>query len=66
MLSHALQAHPDALHDDLAAVVPLWPTRPVADQYRAPFPDLDTLSACAPGERALERQNRLLHAGNTT
>ncbi|MFD9061019.1 sulfotransferase [Kitasatospora purpeofusca] len=36
----ALTADPDALHDDLAAVVPHWPTRPVADQYRALFTDL--------------------------
>ena len=31
---------PDALFDDLAAVVPGWPARPVADQYRALFAHL--------------------------
>ncbi|WP_371784236.1 sulfotransferase [Streptosporangium subroseum] len=28
---------PDALHDELAAEVPTWPARPIADQYRALF-----------------------------
>jgi hypothetical protein len=31
---------PDALHDELAAEVPGWPARPIADQYRALFAHL--------------------------
>lgn len=36
----ALTADPDTLHDDLAATIPHWPTRPVADQYRELFAEL--------------------------
>ncbi|MFE7563894.1 sulfotransferase [Kitasatospora sp. NPDC057500] len=31
---------PDALHDELAAEVPGWPARPIADQYRTLFAHL--------------------------
>ncbi|WP_433789714.1 sulfotransferase domain-containing protein [Actinoplanes sp. CA-252034] len=31
---------PDALHDELAAELPTWPARPIADQYRAFFAHL--------------------------
>ncbi|MFB7056050.1 hypothetical protein ACFCXT_23390 [Streptomyces vinaceus] len=36
----ALTPDPDALHDDLAAVVPTWPTRTPADHYRELFAEL--------------------------
>ncbi|MFG2622468.1 sulfotransferase [Streptomyces sp. NPDC048507] len=36
----ALSEDPDALHDELAARVPGWPRRPVADHYRELFADL--------------------------
>ncbi|AKA01255.1 aromatic ring-opening dioxygenase LigA [Streptomyces noursei ZPM] len=36
----ALTPNPDALYDDLAAVIPDWPTQPLADHYRQFFTDL--------------------------
>ncbi|HUY45943.1 MAG TPA: sulfotransferase [Streptosporangiaceae bacterium] len=38
-----LTADPDGLYDQLAAEVPRWPSRPLADQYRALFAFLASL-----------------------
>jgi len=37
MVLPMLSDDPDALYDELAAEVPAWPVRPIADQYRALF-----------------------------